>query len=262
MEVEGPLRISIVTASFNQAPFIAEAIESVFQQKWDSLEYLIMDNCSTDGTLDILKNYPYLKVLREPDKGQSDALNKGFRMASGDIIGWLNADDRYLPGCFKHVAQFFSEHPATDVLYGDYRLVDVNGNVLQIRKEPPFDLFTLKYHHVLSISSTTCFFRRRIFDEGNFLNISYHYAMDHEFFLRLALKGYRFVHTPFLMADFRWHIDAKSSRQTVLQKQEHEQALMNLDDFLRGIPAVLRQIIRLIFMIFSCFKRLIQKLFL
>jgi glycosyltransferase involved in cell wall biosynthesis len=255
-------KISIVTPSFNQGVFLAEAIESVQAQDGFIVEHVILDNCSADRTSDILVAHPHLVKIIEKDKGQSDALNKGFRLAGGDIIGWLNADDRYLPGCFGHVIEFFGKHPEVDVLYGDYRLIDAAGKVLKIKKELPFDMFTLKYHHVLCVPSTTCFFRRRIFDEGNFLDITYNYAMDHEFFLRLALKGYRFAHSSFVMADFRWHVDAKSSRQAVLQKQEREQALMKHDGFLRGVPVFARQIFRLIFMIFSRFKRMLQKLFL
>jgi GT2 family glycosyltransferase len=167
-----------------------------------------------------------------------------------------------LPGCFGYVIDFFDKYPDVDIFYGDYRLIDVDGKVMEIKKELPFDMFALKYHHVLCIPSTTCFFRRRIFDEGSFLDITYHYAMDYEFFLRLALKGYRFVHSPFLVADFRWHAGAKSSRETVLQAQEREQALIKYDDFLRGFPAALRQMVRFIFMVFSRCKRMIQKIFL
>ena len=96
-------KISIVTPSSNQGQFIAEAIQSVLDQGHQNVEHIIVDNCSNDETLKVLARYPHLKVICEKDRGQSDALNKGFKIAKGDIIGWLNADDLYLPGCFDHM---------------------------------------------------------------------------------------------------------------------------------------------------------------
>lgn len=226
------MKLSVVTPSYNQAKFIADAVESVKAQEYPDREHIVMDNCSTDGTGAILKDYPYLKLIRETDQGQSDALNKGFKMASGDIVGWLNADDRYLPGCFKTVSDFFVSHPSCDIIYGNYRLIDEAGKVLSYRKELGFDLFMLKYLHILYIPSTTTFFRRRVFEDGNFLDTHYHYAMDYEFFLRLALKGYKFCHVPVFLADFRTHAASKSQKQTLAQKQEMEDALLKHDPWL------------------------------
>ncbi|MBI3601373.1 MAG: glycosyltransferase [Candidatus Omnitrophica bacterium] len=238
------LKLSIVTPSYNQARFITEAVESVRDQGYPDVEHLVMDNCSTDATSGILKEYSHLSLVCEPDRGQSDALNKGFRMASGDIVGWLNADDRYLPGCLKAVADFFTAHPDCDILYGNYRLIDEGSKVLCYRQELPFDLFMLKYLHVLYIPSTTTFFRRRIFEDGNFLDIRYHYAMDYEFFLRLALKGYRFSYLPSYLADFRTHADSKSRRQTLVQKEEMEAALLQYDQLLGKLNGSLRFCVR------------------
>ena len=241
-------KISIVTPSFNQAKFIHEAVESVKDQGYSELEHIIVDNCSTDGTRDILKNYPSLKIVSEPDQGQSDALNKGFKKASGNIIGWLNADDRYLPGCLEAVTDFMAANPSCDVVYGNYRLIDEDGRVFKYRQELPFDLFMLKYLHFLCIPSTTTFFRRRIFEEGNFLDISYHYAMDYEFFLRLALKGYKFSYIPALLADFREHKDSKSQKQMMTAKQELETALLEHDQWLGQLKGPVRKSARMALM--------------
>jgi len=178
-------KISIITPSYNQGKYIREAIESVLVQNYPNFEHIIIDNRSTDTTLNILKEYSHLTWISEPDKGQSDALNKGFRIAEGELIGWLNADERYLPGCFFEVAEFFKKNKNVDILYGDYRWIDESGEVFQLRKELDFDLFMLKYLHVLYIPTVASFFHRKIFDEGNFLDVSDHYAMDYEFFLRL-----------------------------------------------------------------------------
>ena len=96
-------KISIVSPSFNQGQYIEEAIQSVLNQGYENFEHIIIDACSTDNTLEILKKYSHLKWISEPDEGQSDALNKGFKLATGDIIGWLNVDDIYLSNTFKDV---------------------------------------------------------------------------------------------------------------------------------------------------------------
>mgnify|MGYP001568376936 CR=1 FL=1 len=249
------LKISVVTPSWNQAAFLPDALESVRDQGYPNVEHLVLDNCSTDGSVEILKKYSQLNLICEPDKGQSDALNKGFKMASGDIIGWLNADDRYLPECFETVAEFFKAHPKCDIVYGNYRLIDREGRVLSRRKELSFDLFMLKYLHVLYIPSTTVFFRRRIFEEGNFLDADYHYAMDYEYFLRLALKGYRFCHIDAFLADFRTYPESKSQRQTLTQKQEMEKALLQQDSFLKRLSEPWRQGVRNTFMMAARGKR-------
>lgn len=241
-------KISIVTPSFNQGKYIREAIKSVMQQDYPDFEHIIIDNCSADDTTAILKEYGHLKWVSEPDGGQSDALNKGFKKATGDIVGWLNADDRYLMGCFKKVSDYFRDEKQTDLIYGDYRLIDAQGNILQSRRELDFDLFMLKYLHVLYIPSTSTFFRRRIFLENNFLDNSYHYSMDYEFFLRLALKGYRFDHIHAFLADFRSHAKSKSLSALVKQKQELRRALLTHDDFLKGLIPPLQGAMRKILM--------------
>src|SRR5260370_42511787 len=133
--------ISIVTPSFNQGSFIGEALESVRLQKNKNCEHIVMDGWSTDGTVDLLGDLPANKVQQnmfwtsERDTGQSEALNKGFRQAKGEIIGWLNSDDRYRAGCFEHIVQAFEDNPEVDIFYGDYLMVDEVGKVLKIRSE-------------------------------------------------------------------------------------------------------------------------------
>jgi glycosyltransferase involved in cell wall biosynthesis len=140
-------KISIITPSFNQGRFIADAIESVANQDYQNKEHIIIDAQSTDETLDVLKSYSHYKHLKwisEPDKGQSDALNKGFKLANGDIIGWLNADDFYHKKCFTSVVDFFNKNTSVDILYGDYHWIDDKGKLIQKRKEIDFDSFVLK----------------------------------------------------------------------------------------------------------------------
>jgi glycosyltransferase involved in cell wall biosynthesis len=223
------MRISIVTPSLNQVRYIDEALESVRDQAYPAVEHMVMDGGSSDGTVELLRDldgkreWKHICWRSEPDAGQSDALNQGFKLASGEIVGWLNADDRYRAGCFESVAKAFEENPAVDVFYGDYALVDDCGRLVEIRREIEFNRFILLHHHVLYIATTTTFFRRRIFEEGNWLKPDLHYAMDYEFFLRLAAAGYRIRRIPQLLADFRVHPGSKSCRMKkdqLIEKQE------------------------------------------
>lgn len=217
----GP-RISIVTPSFNQAAYVEEALLSVKEQNYPNVEHIVIDGASTDGTVEILKRFSsqpgweHLGWISEPDHGQGDALNKGFRMATGDIIGWLNSDERYRRGCLQTAVDALSAHTSVDVIYGDYTWIDETGRIQQIRREIEFNNFVLLYHRVLFIHTAATFFRRRIFDEGNLIDTRLVNAMDYEFFLRLAQRGYRFKHIPKFLADFRWHPMCKS----VLEEQE------------------------------------------
>jgi len=254
------MKISIVTASFNQGEFIAEAIESVVAQKYADVEHIIVDNCSTDRTAKVLARYPHLKVICEKDQGQSDALNKGFKSAKGDIIGWLNADDKYLPGCFDAALEVFSRNLKLDLVYGDYRFVDVKGDLIQVRKEIGFDLFLLKYLPWLYIPTASAFLKRKVFDEGNFLDINYHYVMDYEYFMRLAGRGYKFGHIPKVMADFRRHEKTKS-RQTARGKAEMEKALLVHDELYRKFQSPWRDLARYFLMLVARAKRTYLKLF-
>jgi glycosyltransferase involved in cell wall biosynthesis len=235
------MRISIVTPSFNQGRFIGESIQSVREQGHDDVEHLIFDGGSDDGTVALLQGLNqdadcgHIRWESGPDGGQSDALNRGFKAASGDIVGWLNSDDRYRPGCFERVVQAFEENPDVDILYGDYTVMDERGTLLRVRREIEFNPFILLYHRVLYIATTATFFRRRVFEEGNLLNQDLHYAMDYEFFLRLAAEGYCIQHIPQVLADFRLHPQSKTCSMEQIQLQEKQ-------NIMRQYSAVSQQI--------------------
>ncbi|MDQ3190406.1 MAG: glycosyltransferase, partial [Bacteroidota bacterium] len=155
------LKISIVTPSYNQAHFIEEAIESVICQNYTNFEHIVIDGGSTDNTIKVLEKYSHLIWISEPDEGQSDAINKGFKMATGDIIGWLNADDLYLPNTFKEVAKNLKKDEI-DAVYGNYKFIDALGRVTR-------ELVTQNSKKWISlfycfIPSTTFFFKRKIID--------------------------------------------------------------------------------------------------
>jgi len=237
--------ISIVTPSLNQAAFLSEALASVQSQGDLPVEHLVLDGGSTDGSQQILRAFDQschndrFWWRSSPDTGQSSALNEGFAMAKGQIVGWLNADDRYRPGCFEAVIRAFAEHPEIDVVYGDYTFIDANGRHLALRREIDFSRFVLRYHKVLYIPTTATFFRRRIFEEGNALSTSLHYAMDLEFFLRLAEAGYRFHHLREVLSDFRIHPSSKSVAFRERQLAEHRSVILQTTPLARRFKSPL-----------------------
>lgn len=185
------------------------------EQQYPHLEHIIVDGASTDSTMKILDRlsstagWEYLRFKSEQDHGQSEALNKGFRVASGDIVGWLNSDDIFCPGTLQNVAQVFAEHSDVDFVYGDYDIIDESGGLLLHKKEIAFDwnimLCGLNY-----IAQPNVFFRRRVFDAIGYLDETLHYVMDYEFWLRAANSGMKFLHVPQAFAACRWHLDAKT----------------------------------------------------
>jgi glycosyltransferase involved in cell wall biosynthesis len=195
---------TIVTPSFNQGQFIRDCIESVLRQDDGSMhiEHIIVDACSTDETPAIVKEYPHLTWISEPDRGQCDALNKGFSKASGDIVGWLNADDYYLPGAFTAVKAMASR--PWDILFGDCMFVNAKGKLIRKKVEVPFWEPLFLYFGIY-IPTTSSFFRRRVFEQGHFLDISYKYTMDYEYFLRLSRAGATFRYLRQFLACQRFH---------------------------------------------------------
>ena len=128
-------KISIITVSYNQGQFIEDNIKSVISQNYPNLEHIIIDAVSTDGTLDVLHKYDkHLNWVSEADRGQSDGLNKGFKKATGDIIGWFNSDDRLPPNALKYVSEFFKNNPEEIAVVGDQKLIDTNGVEIKINK--------------------------------------------------------------------------------------------------------------------------------
>ncbi|WP_225318058.1 glycosyltransferase family 2 protein [Flavobacterium luteum] len=201
------IKISIVTPSFNQGKFIEDAIESVLIQDYANFEHIIIDGCSTDNTIEVLKKYPHLIWVSEKDEGQSDALNKGFKKATGNIIGWLNSDDMYLPNTFKNVVHELTDMHV-DAVYGNYKFIDSNGKITR-------ELVTQNSKKWMSvfycfIPSTTFFFKRKIIDQGIFIDKSFHIAMDKEFFSHIYNLGFKIKKVNSFFAHFRWHDNNKS----------------------------------------------------
>jgi glycosyltransferase involved in cell wall biosynthesis len=220
-------RLSIITPSCNQGNFLEQTIQSVLNQDYPNLEYIVVDGGSTDGSVDIIKKYESKLAywVSEKDKGQSDAINKGFRRASGEILAWLNSDDCYLPGTLERVADFFSSYPAVDLVYGDLRLIDGVGRTIGLRKVVPYS-YTLALYGLSTIPQPSAFFRRRALDVVGLLDEELHYQMDIEFFLRFGNKGLNIKHLPVPLAMFRLHAQSKTVSQYHDKVQEANRRIL------------------------------------
>jgi len=235
--VDSDVKISVVTPSFNQGPFIEQTIESVLSQKacFSDFEYIVMDGGSTDETLQILKKYHQCFAwTSEPDHGQAHAVNKGIQCAKGDIIGWLNSDDIYYPGILKTVSDFFEANPGVDVLYGDAALIDGQGKPFGRYLTEKFSLRRLKAR--CFISQPAAFFRSSAILKYGLLNESLDFCMDYEYWLRLALSGACFAYLPQKLAAARVHSGAKSTHSCLPASAE---AIVMLRQKLGYIPATL-----------------------
>jgi glycosyltransferase involved in cell wall biosynthesis len=214
--------LSVITPSFNSAEFLEDALLSVGRQPGPRVEHIVMDCASTDDTVAILNRFPQVQWVSEPDRGQSDAINKGFLRASGDLMGWLNADDYYLPDGLQTIVHAAEEHPEADVIYGDCVFVDSTGKIVRSKVEHPFDPAILM-HFGCYIPSTSTFFRRRVIDSGLLLDCDYRVCMDFEYFARLAHAGCKFHYVPRFIAAFRWHRSNVSLKQADKRAQERRE---------------------------------------
>lgn len=202
--------VSIVTPSLNQARFLREAIESVRAQTHSSVEHIVVDGGSTDGTLGVLAEYGDVRWVSEPDHGQSHALNKGFAMAQGDVFGWLNADDAYEPHA---VAEALAALNDVGLVYADViRVNDDRVNPRRIRSRPTWDAWT-EVNEGNGIFSPAVFFTRAAFDAVDGADESLHLTMDYDLWLKIGTRfGAR--HVDSVWGIQRLHDDAKSIRRS------------------------------------------------
>jgi glycosyltransferase involved in cell wall biosynthesis len=180
----------------------------VLGQDYPRIEYLVMDGGSTDDTLAILRSYgDRLVWVSEPDHGQTDAINKGWRRARGAIIAYLNSDDTYLPGAVERAVAGLRAHPEAGAVYGEGYHVDETGRVIDRYPTEPFDMARLA--QTCFICQPTVFLRREIVERLGFLDGSLRYCMDYDLWIRLARIS-PFVHLPEYLATTRLHADAKT----------------------------------------------------
>jgi glycosyltransferase involved in cell wall biosynthesis len=216
--------VSIVTPSFNKGPYIEETLLSIRNQTYKNIEHIVIDGGSTDETLSILKKYsPVLVWVSEPDKGQSDAINKGWRIAKGDIIAYLNADDTYLPNAVEIAVNFFLKHPETAMIYGDGIFSDEKGKFLMNFKAGEFKLKNLVFCKD-NILQPAVFLRKTVFETIGDVDADLHLAMDLDYWIRTGLR-YKVNYIPQQLATAKIYLDAKSSAQMHKYVREYEHIL-------------------------------------
>jgi glycosyltransferase involved in cell wall biosynthesis len=202
--------VSVVTPSFNQGRFIRATIESVLSQDYPHIEYTVMDGGSTDETAAVVSEYSSrLTWISEKDRGQSHAINKGFRMAKGEVASWLNSDDTIQPGAVRHAVRAFERNPTLGAVYGEGYRIDIEGNTTgRFPFTEPFNLWKLIY---LSdyILQQTVYFRRNVFEAIGYLNEDLHWGMDWDILIRIG-KAFQIEYIPEYMGSIREYAAAKS----------------------------------------------------
>ena len=198
------LRFSVLTPTYQNLRFLPDALDSTSAQS-PPVEHVVVDGASTDGTRDFLKRRggAGLKWISEPDRGQSDALNKAIHLSSGDIIGWLNADEWYLPGTIEFVRDVFNRHPSVDVVFGDYYEVDEVGGFRRLVASHPFSRYVLRNYGCF-VPSCATFIRRSVLPDAPW-NTDHRWIMDLDLWLELDQAGARFHHIRRGLAAFRVH---------------------------------------------------------
>jgi glycosyltransferase involved in cell wall biosynthesis len=183
-------KISIITPSFNSAKFIEQAIESVLIQNYSNFEHIIVDGGSTDGTIGILKKYPHLKWVSEPDRGQSHAMNKGFAMSTGDIIVYLNADDFFEPSAFYTVINYIDKEKSIFFVAGELYIIDEEGNkrCTENTKVTLFEMLHWWESNPFPSNSVSYFYYREVQEEVGGFDEDNMYSLDYDFLLKVVIK--------------------------------------------------------------------------
>ncbi len=225
-------RITVVTPSFNQGRFIRQTIDSVLSQNYPNLEYMVMDGGSTDETISILKSYRNkIQWESKKDEGQTHALNKGCKQATGDIIAYLNSDDVYLPNTLQTVGEYFMSSPDCMWLTGDYFIIDEENKKKQsliaaykklLRNFSSFPLLCIANY----IIQPSTFWRSTLFKKVGYFNESYRYCMDYDYWMRIIQK-YPLTVLPRHFSLFRIHASSKGASQYVAQFDEEHRVVVS-----------------------------------
>lgn len=224
--------VTVVTPSYNQGRFIEQTIESVLSQDYSPVEYLVMDGGSTDETPDILKQYGNrFYWVSEKDKGQSNAINKGWSRARGEILAYLNSDDIYIPGAISKAATFLQGHPEFGLVYGEGYHIREDGKVIERYPTEPFSRQRLV--ETCYICQPTVFIRKGVLQETGFLDESLRYSMDYDLWFRIA-RRYDFGYLPEYLACTRFYGKTKTLGQKV---QVHKEILEVVHRHHQSVPA-------------------------
>ncbi len=202
--------VSIVTPSYNQAEYLEKTILSVLNQEYLNIEYIIIDGGSTDGSREIIEKYKD-KIsywVSEPDNGQTDAINKGFAQANGEIFAWLNSDDTYVPGAVVEAVEYLQAYPEIGLLYGDANFIDAKDRIIGMFPAAQTDYKRLRQGYV-HVAQQSAFWRASLMKQAGPLDPSFYFAMDYDLWVRLASMS-KVKYLPRTWANFRLHSGAKT----------------------------------------------------
>jgi glycosyltransferase involved in cell wall biosynthesis len=227
-------KISVVTPCFNSIATIKETIESVRQQGYPAFEHIVFDGGSTDGTVELLRQYSHLIWVSERDSGHYHAMNKGIERATGEVVAVLNADDCYRHGALGKVGAAFATHPEWDGLFGDVVFVDGEKREIYRREEAVFDYDVLRFGGVGYVIHPTLFVKKSVYTKlGAFRYKELKNCADYDFVLRLGQERCRIGHLPELIVDYRWHALGQSADVRIQQNMLRESALILRE---HGVP--------------------------
>ena len=213
------MKISIITPNYNYAKFLPSSIESILNQDYDNLEYIIVDDGSTDESVSIIRQYENhypdkIKFILQSNYGQTSALNKALKAVSGDIICWLNSDDMFCENVFTKVINIFKKYPLVEVVFGDIYVVNQSGEQIKLIKYLPFDYLSGIFNGFGKIiPSNGIFWKSNLSKETGLMDERFHYAMDSEYWSRILYKR-KIVHIPIPIAKFRYHENAKTIKRS------------------------------------------------
>jgi glycosyltransferase involved in cell wall biosynthesis len=218
-------KISIVMPSYNQVEFIERSILSVLNQDYQNFELIIVDGGSNDGTIEIIKKYQdYIAFwISEKDKGQSDALNKGFKNCTGQIFGWLNSDDVYLPDAFKLVMKAAKKKPNKKIIFGDFISIDRNDDVIDYNHAFDFNLNQFKYEG-FHLNAQSMFWRNSVHKLFSGFDINLYNTMDYQMILEFGInEGQKsFLRIPYALGGFRRYLGQKTGGTPKRAENEHK----------------------------------------
>jgi glycosyltransferase involved in cell wall biosynthesis len=219
--------VSIVIPSYNQGHYIAATLESILNQDYDLLECIVIDAGSTDGTVDILRKYSdRIRWISEPDRGESDGINKGIRLCRGEIYGRVNADDLLVDGCIATIAECFQQDDTIDLVYGECGIIDQNGKTwpagrsLKTIKNFTTKKLLRKWYGILP--QPTVFLKRSILERVGYQNVDLHHSADYDLWVRIAQAGYKIKYIPKELARFRVH----SAQKSALVRRHHREIML------------------------------------